>query len=203
MKQECDGCSLSRLSLEMCNDANSTNLEVKMEQQQLSHVSLISSASPRWVRERSALPTELDSWTDGRTKQRGRSDPFTGSDGGGSGVAGNSGVGRTDDGRTDGGSRRYLECARACGFRGGQQQYTFFELGGTRRSMHLPCRPRPPPGTPSAPLSVCGSSSRWSSSPQCSCACGTGKKSSFASNMVNTRRPSVEVSLSVEIFCKK
>ena len=113
MKQECDGCSLSRLSLEMCNDANSTNLEVKMEQQQLSHVSLISSASPRWVRERSALPTELDSWTDGRTKQRGRSDPFTGSDGGGSGVAGNSGVGRTD-GWTDGWRKPKISGVCAC-----------------------------------------------------------------------------------------
>ena len=98
--------------------------------------------------------------------------------------------GRTNvrrDGR-EGAEDIWSERARACGFRAGQQQYTFFELGGTRRSM-LPPR-RPPPGTPSAPLSVCGSSSsRWSS-PQCSCACGTGKKSSFASNMVNTR-PSV------------
>ena len=144
---------------------------------------------PSWIRGR----------TDGQSNEGGAILSRAATDGGGNGVAGNSGVGRTDGRmRTEGGSRRYLERASACGFRAGQQQYTFFELGGTRRSMHPR---RPPPGTPSAPLSVCGSSSRWSST-QCSCACGTGKKSSFASNMVNTR-PSVEVSLSFEIFCKQ
>ena len=116
-----------------------------------------SSTLPRWVRERSALPTELDSWTDGQSNQRRRSGPFT--SGGGSGVAGNSGVGRTNvrrDGR-EGAEDIWSERVRA-DFEPGNSSTPFLSsegpgdrcsLAGRRLERRLPlCLSAvpPPPG---------------------------------------------------------